>query len=347
MCDASAGCTSGCTAPLASDPVTTADDDVIYGPDSYEPCDYTITFNNLDDLNSASDGLRVECVAAYAMDTLITMLDTAYDNYTSVNDGYDEEFGYYVKYIQKLVTTVLDKSFMFNVTSETKYANIDPPGPGMSCEYCIVLTVADMSDTDCTHQSDFDCQIEKSGSSTFPCTDNHSQMKDMSTHKTIMTLHDEDGYNAALGNAGLAPDWVILGDHEVSKSVVEPHAGRTFKYRFSGYPIENPDIVVPNPKDLVTKGLGSIPDLRLSMQATYFDIALGIYTGDNPMDAAEAYGTPVFMLMQAVDSMAQAKALGVKEEKEEEEEEKRRKNFILLIVSVVLLVRDASLINSL
>ena len=58
------------------------------------------------------------------------------------------------------------------------------------------------------------------------------------------------------------------------------------------------------------------------------------------MDAAEAYSTPVFMLMQAVDSMAQAKALGAQEEKAEEEEEKRRKNFILLIVSVLLMVRE-------
>ncbi|KAJ9624398.1 Glucan endo-1,3-alpha-glucosidase agn1 [Taxawa tesnikishii (nom. ined.)] len=194
-----------------------------------------------------------------------------------------------------------------------------------------------MPDTDCIHQPDFDCQIDKSGSSTFPCTDVDLWHEDMSTDTTILTLRDEDGYNGALGNAGLAPDWVVLGDHEVDKSVVMPHAGRTYRYQFSGYPIENPDIVVPNPKDLITKGLGSIPELRESMQATYLEIVLGLYTGGTTMDAAEAYSTPVFMLMQAVDGMAQAKALGAQEEKEEEEEEKRRKNFIILIVSVVLM----------
>ncbi|THX32417.1 hypothetical protein D6D10_08112 [Aureobasidium pullulans] len=211
------GCTSGCDAPPASDsptttPVTTDDDDDNWGPDDYIPCDYTKTFENLDDLNAASDGMRTECLAAYAMSTLITMLDTAYDNYTSVNDGYDEEFGYYVTYIQKLVPIVLDKSFMFNVTKVAQYGNISPPGPGMS----------------------------------------------------------------SLGNAGLAPDWVVLGDHKITKSVTMRGASRTFEYQFSGYPIENPEISVPNPKDLVTKGLGSIPELRLSMQATYLEIVLGI-----------------------------------------------------------------------
>lgn len=162
----------------------------------------------------------------------------------------------------------------------------------------------------------------------------------MSSHTTILTLQDEDGYNGALGDAGLEPDWVVLGDHEVDKSVVVPRASRKFEYQFSGYPIENPDIVVPNPKDLITKGLGSIPDLRASMQATYLEIVLGLYTGGTTMDAAEAYSTPVFMLMQAIDGMAQAKALGAQEEEEEEEEEKRRKNFIILIISVVLMVRE-------
>ncbi|GAB7357175.1 hypothetical protein MBLNU459_g8166t1 [Dothideomycetes sp. NU459] len=310
--------TASSSTGTATPDTTDDDDDDNYAPEDYIPCDYTKTFDNLDDLNAASDGLRVECLAVYAMSTLITMLDTAYDNYTSVNDGYDEEFGYYVTYIQKLVPTVLDKSFMFDVASETDSEDIPPPGPGMSY---------------------FDCQIDKKGSSTFPCTDVHltSRYEDMSTHTTILTLHDEDGYIRALGDAGLEPDWVVLGDHEVDKSVVAPHASRKFEYKFSGYPIENSTMVVPNPKDLITKGLGSIPELRASMQATYLEIVLGLYTGGTTMDAAEAYSTPVFMLMQAVDGMAQAKALGAQEEKEEEEEEKRRKNFILLIVSVVFM----------
>jgi chitinase len=349
MCDASAGCTSGCDAPPASDsPVTTDDGDIDDDDDDdYEQCYYDRTFDSLDDLNAASDGLSVECVAAYALDTLITMLDEAYNNYTSVNDGYDEEFKYYVTYIQDLVPKVLDNSFMFDRASQTNQMAIPPPGPGMQCEYCIVLTVAEMPDTDYTHQPDFTCQVDEKNSEPFPCTDVQFEGKivtqHMSAHTTAMTINDENGYNIALGDAGISPDWVILGENEIDKDLVVPHAGRAYKYVFSGYPIKNPDMVVPNPKDLITKGLGSIPDLRESMQATYYEIALGLYSGGSPLDAVEAYSTPVFMLMQAVDSMVQAKALGAKEEKKEEEEAKRRKNFILLIVSVVLMVCDALL----
>ncbi|KAG9603067.1 glycoside hydrolase family 6 protein, partial [Aureobasidium melanogenum] len=318
MCDASAGCTSGCTAPPDSDPNTTADDDDNYEPEDNNPCDYDLTFDNLEDLNAASDGLRAECLAAYALDTLITMLDTAYDNYTSVDDGYDEEFEYYVTYIQKLVPSVLDNSFMF----DNKKSTGGFPYPGLGMSY-------------------FDCREDKKKGKAVPCTDEGSYSR---FKKTFMTLRDEDGYNAALINAGLTPDWVVLGEHTIKKTVEHsdidhsPALGSPYNYDFSGYPIENPDISVPNPKDLVTKGLGSIPELRLSMQATYMEIALGSYIGGSPMDAAEAFSMPVFMLMQAVDSMAQAKALGIQEEKaEEKEKEERRKNFILLIISAVFM----------
>lgn len=46
---------------------------------------------------------------------------------------------------------------------------------------------------------------------------------------------------------------------------------------------------------------------------------------------------PVFILMQAVENMAQVKKLGM-EEKKQEEEEKRKRDFILLIMSVALIV---------
>lgn len=110
-------------------------------------------------------------------------------------------------------------------------------------------------------------------------------------------------------------------------------------FKFADFPVVNSSMVVPNPKDVVTKGLGNIDNLRLEMQATLMDMILGIWTDGSIQDPAQAYSAPVFMLMEAVDSMKQAKELGEKEEQtEEEEEEKRKKNLILLIVSIVLLV---------
>jgi len=196
-------------------------------------------------------------------------------------------------------------------------------------------------DTDSIGESDFDCRVDKKGSKIFPCTDAdlYPHYLDMQSDITFMTLRDEDGYDTALGKLGLAPDWVELGDYNVTHDFAL-RVTRKYKYEFSGYPVEKRDMYVPNPKDLVTKGLGSIPELRESMQATYLEIATGFYIGGNPMDAAEAFSTPVFLLMQAVENMAQAKALGVEEKKiEDKEREERRKNFIVFIISMVFLVR--------
>jgi hypothetical protein len=72
MCDASAGCTSGCTAPITTNDEDEDDDDDYddfddedFLPEVYEPCDLGLKFDNLDDLNAAADGMRAKCLAAY------------------------------------------------------------------------------------------------------------------------------------------------------------------------------------------------------------------------------------------------------------------------------------------
>ncbi|OJJ96909.1 hypothetical protein ASPACDRAFT_1859003 [Aspergillus aculeatus ATCC 16872] len=186
--------------------------------------------------------------------------------------------------------------------------------------------------------ADFDCTL---GDGTdIPCiklNTSYTYEETIAEKTTALTLTDSDGYEAALANFGLEADWVTLGDYEKDLDFVAPHASKKFEYKFTGFPNQNDSMVVPNPKDIVTKGLGSIPNLKTSMQATLLDIMMGVWTNGTSSDAALAYSTPVFLLMQAVDEMAQAKALGQQEEKEEEEEAKRKKNFILLIVSVVLM----------
>lgn len=97
-------------------------------------------------------------------------------------------------------------------------------------------------------------------------------------------------------------------------------------------------MVVPNPKDIVTKGLPDIPGLVADMEATILDLMMGQWYNGTSSDAAQAYSIPVFILIQAVENMAEAKNLGTQEKKDEEEEEKRKKDFILLLVSVALIV---------
>lgn len=309
--------------------------------DDFTFCDYSLRFASLDDLSAASDSLRSDCIPVYAMQVLIDMLDTAYANYTDVNNGYDDLFGYYVTYIDKLVPDILQDAFMFNITSDDEnWKNVGALpllGYGMNCtnplpplpSFCVFTKISTL---------DFSCSID--GGTSFPCNQANTSAHEraMKEATTSLDLTDSDGYSAGLATAGLSPDWVVLGDYKLESDIVSPHGGQKQYYKFSNFPIQNDSMVVPNPKDIVTKALPSIPSLNSSMQATLLDMKLAQWTNGSLSDPVQAYSTAVFMLMQAVDSMAQAKQLGQKEEKEEEEEEKRKKNFILLIVSVVLMV---------
>ena len=126
--------TASSTSPTSSSSGALDGDDYYVG-DEHDPiCDYSLTYTDLVALDTAAGGFRTECIAVYALETLNTMLDTALADYDSVNDGYDEQFGYYVKYIEKLIPSVLDKSFMFDENTTTEYENIPVPGPGMKCK---------------------------------------------------------------------------------------------------------------------------------------------------------------------------------------------------------------------
>lgn len=101
--------------------------------EEYKPCPTKI-YNNLDDLIGASD-LPAHCIAQMTLDTLVKMLDVAYDNYTDVNNGYDEMFGYYVTYIEKIVPAVLENAFMWNMSITNQNALVPEIGYGMQCKY--------------------------------------------------------------------------------------------------------------------------------------------------------------------------------------------------------------------
>lgn len=166
------------------------------------------------------------------------------------------------------------------------------------------------------------------------------------TSPTVMTLRDENGYNAALVRAGLSPDWVELGDYSITRDYSSAHGGRRFVFKFTGFPVKNTTMVVPNPKDIVTKGIGDIPSLRNDMADAAVSIMAGFWSGGSVDDPALAFSAPVFMLMQAVDGMAEAKRLGQQEEEAEAEAERKRKeNLIILILSIAFLVSTLPLLS--
>lgn len=101
--------------------------------------------------------------------------------------------------------------------------------------------------------------------------------------------------------------------------------------------------VVLNPKYIVSQAIPNMPELRNQMKATLLNIMLGQLINSSTANAAEAYSSPVFMLMQGVDGMAQAKQIGEDEKWHNEEAEAKKRDFILTIVSVILIVSILSL----
>jgi glucan 1,3-beta-glucosidase len=59
-------------------------------------CDFTLDFDTLDDLSAATGTFPDICTEYYALGALSNMLQSALDNYTSADDGYDGVFGDYV-----------------------------------------------------------------------------------------------------------------------------------------------------------------------------------------------------------------------------------------------------------
>lgn len=180
---------------------------------------------------------------------------------------------------------------------------------------------------------DFNCVLGHNGG-TIPCS-TLKLSNDLRAYATALELVDENGYLAGLAEAGLAPDWVALGNYDIKRELIFGRGTVNYDIKFTGFPIKNSTMVVPNPQDIVTQGIGSIPALRNSMQATMMDIMLGNWQDGSTSDPAQVYSVPVFMLLEAVNSMAQAKQLAAQEKHQEAEQEK---NFIILIVSVVLMV---------
>lgn len=108
--------------------------EVTTGDEAYQVCDYSRTFDSLNDLNDAAGNLHTDCIAFYSLQVLHDLLIEACNNYTDVNNGYDKEFSYYVTYINKLVPSILEKNFMWNMSTTLDTQFIPDLGYGMNCK---------------------------------------------------------------------------------------------------------------------------------------------------------------------------------------------------------------------
>jgi hypothetical protein len=334
---------------------------------SPEPCPDT-SYSYLEGLQAGinSGAVPKRCIAQVTLETLISELDRAYDNYTKVDNGYDEMFDYYVKYMEKLVPSVLEHAFMFNtsITDNPNYA-LPKPGDGMHCEFLNIFSFSlhayyGVGPWRADAEPDFDCNYDGTGwnncftqfsdstrrrrtiddgSMDSSANTTHSDLASRDEAEWALRLNNKDGYDKALAHAGMLPEWVELGDFSLTRMNFDATLELYWTWYFTGFPVKNESMKVQNPKSIVTKGLPNIPTLRSDMQKTKLEIIGGMYVGGDPRDAALAYAPTVFLMQQAVDGMKQAKEIGKQEEKDEAEDERKRKeNFIMLIVSVILIV---------
>ncbi|OGM43096.1 hypothetical protein ABOM_008232 [Aspergillus bombycis] len=274
------------------------------------PCDYSLTFNSLEALEKASGDIPSGCMPMYAAQVLMDTLDTALANYTDVDNGYDDKFGYYVKYLRAMVPGAISKFVSLNKGE----------GPGNKYFQCRWAMPGE----------------EKGEYQSCPIINTSEQV--YIEYKLI----DEDGFFKELQSKyGISKDWVEFKTYHREVPACPPFTGigpppicTHPHFQYENFPMAKEDFTIPNPKDSIKDALPRFKQLQLDLAATWGDLSFFLWDGDDD-DAVAALSMPVFMLLQAVDSMATVKQIG-EEEKEHEEEAKR--NLILIILSAVLLI---------
>ncbi len=278
-------------------------------------------FAGLDDVVSkAHTGIPAYCWGQYIMEALPAELDGVLVQYNKVADDYDGKFGYYEQYIKDIISSKLN-TWMYPIGPTPPPGNEPTRGRGMPF---------------------FDCKFKDYGASTYlyqgPCP--VPGMSDATWNfgdwELELHLKDEAGFYKGLqADLGIQREWIRWGKRDIGLKCpgsVNHECSPSFQI-FWNFPLKADDsqIKVPNPKELMTRSMANITTLRAMMLMAHMSVATNMYDGDE-LDAVRALSTPVFMLAQAVDSMAQIKEIGGKIEGE------KKKSLILMIVSLCLLI---------
>lgn len=155
-----------------------------------------------------------------------------------------------------------------------------------------------------------------------------------------ITLRDKEGFEKALMNkTGLDPSWIsFTGTHETSwlcfEEVVQMCPPETGYREWHKWPKLKGDVVIPDPKDVITDGMKTVESVVNELNGAWAELVFGNFVGAGD-DYVQVMSIPVFMLLQAVESMAQVKVIG---EEQEEIEEEQRRNVILTIISAIFCV---------
>jgi hypothetical protein len=276
-------------------------------------CDPAKQPKALDDLVKSLDSIESICWNIYAMAILQDTLDSALDDYTTAAEGYDDKFNYYVKWVKENISPSL-KSYL------------DPDnGPGNKY---------------------FDCTWEVQGR-THPktsCPGPSNYWSDVEVDTTVTyELKDADGFYAAVENdLGISKDWIKFDESDEPYTCApnnNDNSGgsnppcRKVYFKRKNFPVQSDNVNVANPKDVIQSASTNITELQLTMLGGYALLAMQSYdpSGDSN-DVLTACSMPVFMIQEAVKSMARIKEIGAEAHAAE------KKQLIMEILNIVLLV---------
>lgn len=265
------------------------------------PCDFSVTFDTLADLEKAAGKYPAYCSQIYAVQALSNELATAMANYSAVNKGYDDLFGYYVDYVKDMIPGALMSFMDFKNGKGNQYfkCTLNVDGKNTTTQKCPLPR-------------------EKLPAGPF---------------NLYYDLVDPKGfYDALEKDYGIDKSWVKFGDQDYNQPCVgQIRICVPIRQIAHGFPQKADKIDVPNPKDVLTKAVPNMQSLQNKIDATWMDLVLGQWNG-TALDAAQVLAMPVAMVQQAVDSMAQVKQIG------KTEEEQKKKELILDIVTAVVAV---------
>ncbi|KAH7009350.1 uncharacterized protein B0I36DRAFT_370307 [Microdochium trichocladiopsis] len=270
-------------------------------------CDLTKTYANMADLDAAAGSFPNQCINYYAPNTLRTTLNGEMTKYNDVNSGYDDVFGYCQSAMKEMVPGMIQE-FMSSKGQGNKF---------------------------------FECTVTADGGYpiTGPCPPEYRDFFDSDVWTITYKLPDEKGfYDTLQSSYGIQRDWVKFDNRHggksgtsCSKSRMENDACYFFSHNWRNEAQAADSFVVPNPKDTIANSLPSIRSLQNTMLARQMDLNTGIWTGSSE-NLIQTFAMPVYIVSQAIGSMAQAKDLGQQQAK------MAKVDLIILILSAIFAV---------
>lgn len=234
------------------------------------PINCTLSFDNLDDLESASD-IDDYCMNIYILQALSGNLTASLSKYQNeLDDGYDKKFGWYEEAVRGSAPISLAS---FLAKNATKYfdCTITDMGKNYTDRGCISV---DQFKTDCYWTA-------------------HNR-----------TLFEQDLFEVS----GISSDWFTYETYE-DTGIRGARTGDVWNAEYYGQPHLKKDFKINNPKDAISKRMASITELQSTLDFTAFLANESMYMGD-VSDAVDGASLAVFMISTSVTSMSQVADTG-------------------------------------